>query len=229
MSLLALDVAVARAVAPIGTPFRVNTETVGQGNGGRSSCGHGKRRTHHVASDGNEFIVVWQSEAQDGDEYGVYAQRYDAAGTPVGGEFRVHAETAGSQINPVVAKAPSGQFVVAWGSGPSGYTYPADVFARVFDASGAPLGPEFPVSENGYDAGGSRAYHYDAVPAVETDANGRFVVVWEREGAGEDGRDVMARRFDASGTALGGAFQVRDPGASVPYTSFYWNRMPDVA
>ena len=31
------------------------------------------------------FVVIWQSNGQDGDGFGVYGQRYDAAGNTVGG------------------------------------------------------------------------------------------------------------------------------------------------
>jgi hypothetical protein len=67
-------------------------------------------------------------------------------------------------------------------------------------------------------------------PAIEADASGRFVVVWEREGAGDsyDGRDIMGRRLDASGSPLGGTFQVSQQPAPPAY-GFYWNRTPDVA
>jgi hypothetical protein len=119
---------------------------------------------------------------------------------------------------------PSGSFVVAW-------THPeyGDVFARRFGSTGAPLGGEFQVSENGYPYGPYTYFHYYAVrnPALELDGAGNFVVVWEREADTDDGRDVMARRYDASGTALSGVFQVSD--GTYSYTGFQWNRTPDVA
>jgi hypothetical protein len=36
---------------------------------------------HPLAS---EFIVVWQSYGQDGSENGIYAQKFTAAGSPIG-------------------------------------------------------------------------------------------------------------------------------------------------
>ena len=42
-----------------------------------------------VLSGGN-FVVTWSSKSQDGSGWGVYAQRFDAAGVAQGGEFQVN-------------------------------------------------------------------------------------------------------------------------------------------
>ena len=60
------------------------------------------------------FVVVWSSLAQDGDNYGVYAQQYDKNGGKIAGEFKVNALTAGEQSKPTVAYLPNGNFVVVW-------------------------------------------------------------------------------------------------------------------
>src|SRR5207248_8684973 len=49
--------------------------------------------------------------------YGVYAQRYTAAGTPLGGEFQVNTSTSLYQRQPAVAADADGDFVVAWQDG----------------------------------------------------------------------------------------------------------------
>jgi hypothetical protein len=220
----------AGAVGPEGPQFLVNTETSNdQGNGEQSSCGYWKYRSHAIGSDASgDFIVVWQSEQQDGDKLGVFAQRFDADGTKAGAEFQVNQTTDESQGTPVVAVHPSGDFVVAWKGGPD-IDYSGDILGRVFDASGSPAGAEFRVTNNSYEYMGNTYYVYDVRnPAVELDAAGNFVVVWEREYESDDGRDVMGRRFDASGSPLGGVFQVSDD--TYTYASgFYWNRSPDVA
>jgi hypothetical protein len=224
---LLLQVTPALALAPLAPAFQVNTTTTGdQGYGGYTSCGYWKQRQHGIGSGGGQFVVVWESRNYP--EYGVFGQRYDATATPLGGEFEVHTSSMGTQTMPVVAQAASGQFVVAWGSSQF-YGYPMDIFARAFDSSGTPLGPAFQVSENGYDLGGYPAYHYGKTdnPAIEADASGKFVVVWAREDASADGKDVMGRRLDASGTPLAGAFQVSELTGLTD--TFYWNRTPDVA
>jgi hypothetical protein len=66
-----------------------------------------------------EFVVAWESGGQDGSDFGVYARRYDSAGTPVTPEFRVNTTTAGGQRLPTIDLTDAGRVVVAWhGNGP---------------------------------------------------------------------------------------------------------------
>src|SRR5688572_28760227 len=92
---------------PQGPEFRVNTFTTGnQFNGA-------------VAADNNgNFVVVWQSAAQEGtgSSDGIFARRYNAAGVPQGDEFQVNQFTTGSQQTPTIAMDDDGDFVVAWNS-----------------------------------------------------------------------------------------------------------------
>ncbi len=184
----------------IGPEFQVNTYTTGD------------QRTPRVASDATGgFVVVWQSGTyyggQDGDRSGVFGQRFDPAGAPLGSEFRINTHTAGAQSQPAVAAAPDGRFVVAWtsrdyfdGSGRDG----TGVFARRFDGSGMPAGGEFQV--NTYTTG------YQQSPAVAADASGSFTVVWESDDypKGEDGdrAGIFGQHFAATGEALDEPFQV---------------------
>jgi hypothetical protein len=66
------------------------------------------------------FVVAWDSLGQDGDSWGVFAQRFDAAGVPAGGEFQVNSFTTGPQggdyASPAVAAGPDNGFIVTWGS-----------------------------------------------------------------------------------------------------------------
>ena len=118
------------------------------------------------------------SYGQDGSGFGVFGQRFNAAGLPQGSEFQVNSYTTGSQGCPAVASDASGNFVVVWtSSGQDGSGY--GVFGQRFDASGLPQGSEFQV--NSYTTG------YQSYPAVASDANGNFVVVWESYG--QDGSD----------------------------------------
>ena len=69
-----------------------------------------------AADAGGNFVVVWQSSTQDGLGDGVFGQRYDSAGAPLGPEFRVNTYTTADQREPSVAADPLGNFVVAWSS-----------------------------------------------------------------------------------------------------------------
>lgn len=97
-----------------------------------------------VAATGSEdFVVVWQSDGQDGDGLGVFGQLFDRDGAPVGGEFRANASPFANQASPAVASTGDG-FVVVWEE--------YDLLevrdrlqARLFDVAGMPLGSEFRV------------------------------------------------------------------------------------
>ena len=142
---------------PLGSEFRVNTYTTGY------------QYQPAVASDASgNFVVVWQSAAQDGVGFGVFGQRFAAAGTPVGPEFRVNTYTSNDQRGPSVASDASGNFVVSWQSYQDGSSF--GIFGQRYDSSGAPNGPEFRV--NTFTTSNQIA------PAVASDATGNFVVVW---------------------------------------------------
>jgi hypothetical protein len=86
-----------------GSEFRVNTYTTNS------------QRNPSVAIDSDgDFVVAWQSNGQDGSNYGIYAQRYNSSGTAQGSEFRVNSYTTGHQRNHSVAIDSDGDFVVAW-------------------------------------------------------------------------------------------------------------------
>jgi hypothetical protein len=173
----------------IGTEFLVNVQTPGfqlQPSVGRSSDGR--------------YVVEWTTDSVDGSVSGIGARRFDASGNPAGSEFVVNAYTTGAQIFGNLAVQADGQFVMIWedifgnrdGSG-------AAIFGRRFDASGSPLGSEFLV--NSYTTGDQ------AFPSVSVSPTGGFVVAWNGPGDGS-GSAVFARRFDASGNAVGNDFVV---------------------
>ncbi len=88
-----------------GNEFLVNTTTA-----------NNQYNASVAMDDDGDFVIAWQSQLQDGSEYGIYAQRYNAAGVTQGGEFRVNATTAGNQSLPAASMDADGDFVVAWQS-----------------------------------------------------------------------------------------------------------------
>jgi hypothetical protein len=90
--------------APLGAEFRVNTFTTSY-----------QQLPDVVTDAAGNFVVAWASY-QDGSTYGIFGQRYDSAGAPLGTEFRVNTFTANGQTRPAVAADPLGNFVVTWDS-----------------------------------------------------------------------------------------------------------------
>jgi hypothetical protein len=148
---------------------------------------------------GGNAIVAWQRVDGDGFLSGVVGQRFDTAGSPLGGEFAVNVYTTYGQGAPSVAAHPDGSFVVAWSSvGQDGNG--RGVFARRFDAGGTPLAEEFAV--NTFT---TLDQHF---PRVASRGTGRFAVVWMSTNQDGDGEGAFARMYDATGDALGVEFQV---------------------
>lgn len=61
-----------------------------------------------------DFTIAWESTGQDGEGQGVYAQRYDSSGTPLGTEFGVNSYTPSDQGLASVALDAAGGAMVAW-------------------------------------------------------------------------------------------------------------------
>jgi subtilisin family serine protease len=204
------------AGAPLSGEIPVNTTTAGS------------QFDPAIAADGSGgFTVAWRSNGQDGSGDGVFARRFDAAGEPLSGEIPVNTTTAGLQYGPTIAPAGSGAFTVAWTSGSNDTDWV--VFARRFDAAGAPLSGEIQVDTTTAGA------QFD--PAIAPAGSGAFTVAWISDGQDGSGYGVFARRFDAAGAPLSGEIPVnvttaghqRDPaiapagsgGFTVAWTSWY--------
>ncbi|MFX1513380.1 MAG: hypothetical protein ACFFCQ_12405 [Promethearchaeota archaeon] len=171
-----------------GNEFRVNTYTTGA----QSSPALAMNST-------GDFVVVWQSDGQDGSSYGIYAQQFNNTGQAQGSEFQVNTYTTGSQGSPVVAMDSNGNFVIVWQSdGQDGSSY--GIYARQFDSTGQAQGSEFRV--NTYTTGVQNA------PVVAMNSTGDFVVVWESDGQDGSSYGIYAQRYNYTGQAQGDEFRV---------------------
>ena len=66
-------------------------------------------------SDGS-FVVVWESQYQDGSENGIFVQKFYGNGTKEDSEFRVNSYTEGNQDSPAIGTFPDGRLAVVWNS-----------------------------------------------------------------------------------------------------------------
>jgi hypothetical protein len=176
------------AGVPLGNEFQVNTYTLDNQFSARVA----------IDSSGN-FVIVWESKFQDGSGYGIYGQRYNSAGVPLGGEFRINTTTTNDQDNPFIAMAPNGNFVVVWVSDLQDGSM-RGIFGQRYDAAGFPQGGEFQV--NTYTTNDQKQ------PGVAMDANGNFVVVWESFGQDGGDKGIYAQRFNALAVPQGSEFRV---------------------
>ena len=61
-----------------------------------------------------DFVIAWRNNSGDGDQYGIFAQRYKSSGRVNGSEYQINAYTTSQQVRPKVAMADDGNFIVTW-------------------------------------------------------------------------------------------------------------------
>jgi len=153
-----------------------------------------------VTATADGFAVVWQSEGQDGDGFGIFGQLVTAAGGTMSAEQQLNTSTDNSQTRPRIARSPAGQLVVVWET--QGYIETvvnstlsttgfeeADggaIKVQAFDQNLQPLGPDYVA--NLTVAGDQHQ------PAVAATAEG-VIVVWTGPDQDGDGTGIVARRL----------------------------------
>src|SRR5206468_5554036 len=138
--------------------------------------------------------VAWDGNGTP-DSDGIYARAFQSDGTPPSAEVMINSTTSSAQSDPAVAMSAPGSALIAWTSQISGV---AKIAARRVGALAAPSGSEF---NPGVPASGDN----EGDSAVGIDSGGNFVIVFDSHSAGVNTWDIFARRYDSSGTALGGA------------------------
>jgi len=164
---------------PINTEFKVNTYTT-----------NAQENPSIAINDSGNFIITWQSYNQDGDEYGIYAQRFDNTANPIGTEFKVNTYTSDIQTNPSIAMADNGNFVITWESkNQDGDKY--GIYAQRFDGLADPLDSEFQINENTINSQNNSS--------ISMDSGGNFIVTWENNNQDGTSYGISARKYFNSG------------------------------
>jgi len=156
------------------------------------------------------WVVTWQSILQDGSDYGVYQQAYNADGTAQGVETRVNSFIANDQDDHRVTALSDGGWLVSWRSDNQDGSW-FGVYQQAYNANGTLQGVETRV--NGNTNGPQSEERITALPG------GGWVVTWQSAGGlSEIGYDIYQLAFSADGTALGSevlvnSFRASDQGA----------------
>ena len=157
----------------VGSNFRVNTLT--EYNQYTPSVGLDKE---------GEFVVVWVDEGHDGSGYGIFAQKFDANGNKLGGQFQVNSYFQGNQVSGEIAMRGNGDFVIAWRSR-QGET--DNICGQRFDKIGNKIDSEFKINES---------VGYKGQIRISTNENGDFLIVWE--GSDADGWGIFGKKYFVS-------------------------------
>jgi len=67
-----------------------------------------------ILSDNGQFVVSWDSDAQDGSNYGIYAQIFNLDGSRQGSEFQVSTYRNNYQIIPSITELGSDKFIISY-------------------------------------------------------------------------------------------------------------------
>lgn len=159
--------------APIGGEFTIRTATAPVGDFSPAVTG--------LANGG--FVAAWVES--DTSAAGVYAQRFSAAGTPVGAVFRVNNYLGNSQNGPSIAGLTEGGFVITWTSAIQDGSAEG-VYGQAYTSASVPLG-EFAVNSRKE----GRQWHASVAPL----ADNSFVVTWASDAQEGFPFGIYAQRF----------------------------------
>jgi hypothetical protein len=141
------------------------------------------------------YVIVWQSENQDGSGYGIYTQRFDADGERVGGETLVNTHTDSNQMIPAVDALEDGSYVITWQSANQkgeGFEAYSKIFNVAKDGS-VTTSDEILVNQS--------VEGDQTLPMVAGLEDGGYVASWI-SADGDDNKIVM-QRFDSEGNRVG--------------------------
>ncbi|MGV3551574.1 Ig-like domain-containing protein [Rhizobium sp.] len=105
-----------------------------------------------AALDDGGWVVAWNSTGQDGNESGIYLQRYDASGARVGSETLVNTTVINDQQEAEITGLADGGWVVTWVSRGQEDPFNANeqfnygVYQQQFDKNGNKIGGEILVN-----------------------------------------------------------------------------------
>jgi len=160
-----------------------------------------------------QFALAWNGS--DGDQSGVHVELYDTDGTCIQSEFVVHTTTSGIQKNADIILHNDGSYIVVWQSfGQEGAGLDYGVYARMFDATGSPLGNEFLVNTYTEDA--------QENPSISAFDDKSFFIAWDSYGQDGFAEGIFGQLFNPSGNKLGKEFQINaldDPQQEKPSTA----------
>lgn len=148
------------------------------------------------------YVVVWESNGQDGDNYGIYLQQYMNNGTKYGTQTKVNVTTSGHQSHPHLAGRRTSQsrdFCVVWVSEESDGSGVYDVYAHIYKGLNRLKTTDIHITSGA-------ASDQQLYPRVCSLTNGNYCIVWATEES-SDVYNIQGRIIDNNGN-LGSVFTV---------------------
>jgi len=200
----------AQGTLPIGTQVRVSQT----GPDGNASFGASSPAVAHNTQ-ANQYLAVWAGDDTTDDEFEIWGRLLDAAGSPLGGKFRISDMGPDGNANfdasdPAVAyNAQANEYLVTWAGDDN--TAPLvdnelEIFAQRLSASGAEIGTnDFRLSDMGPD-GNANFGTFDPAVAYNAQAN-EYLVTWSGDDNTaplvDDEFEIFAQRLSTAGAETG--------------------------
>jgi hypothetical protein len=138
------------------------------------------------------YVIVWQSEEQDGSGKGIYLQRYNANSEKIDDEILINTTTEGSQYDPSITSLEDGGYIVTW-------TSYGNIYLQRFDENNLKVGSETLVNSEELFIDSRSSY-----ASITSLNDGGYVVSWtyrnDRYGLNSD---IHLQRFDNNGEKIG--------------------------
>ncbi|MEW6536642.1 MAG: right-handed parallel beta-helix repeat-containing protein [Candidatus Auribacterota bacterium] len=139
-----------------------------------------------VISNGTNYLVTWQGPGDDG--FGLYGRMADAAGTPFGDEILINGFDPGTgTLSAVTGTGIGGWFFVVWAAEEYTSGTGQDIYGRLLDNDGTPVGSAFRIN--------TFVRNEQQAPAAESNGSDLFVV-WQGSGQGAAQQTIYGIYFD---------------------------------
>lgn len=186
------DAVRARIYSATGNPLSREFLLVGENDGMNEGIGLTDSAVDVAALRNGRFVATWYQTVLHDDRdttFEMHAQIYNSAGGKVGREITVSATTEGVPDHGAVTALDGGGFVVAWdGFGRQTYAF-EEIWARVYDENGRPLGAAFKINP----PSGRSSQENPELQALE---GGGFWVVYQSEFLDGDNEAIAGRIYD---------------------------------
>lgn len=137
-----------------------------------------------VTLDDGSFIIAWCSWEQDGDDGGIYMQKFDADANRIGNEVLVNKTTVNYQWLPKIDEDPDGNIIVVWSAWKQDGSREG-VYGRLFNSALEPISLETRLNDY--------TENYQWEPDFITTGVNEIYAVWSSYGIDDNDYEVVGR------------------------------------
>ncbi len=154
----------------------------------------GDKNPQITALNDGAYVVTYQGEDSDGDDYSIFVQKFSSDGTIQGDQVKLEGTdvTNGNDYTPQITALNDGAYVVTYYGLDSDGDY--SIFVQKFDSSGAIQGAQVKLEGTGGD---------DKYPQITALNDGAYIVTYQGEDSDGDDYSIFVQKFSSDGTIQG--------------------------